>query len=72
MLFRKKGKLRKQFDHQLLWQLEQAKSEWMRQKNLLQISFDYNEDLLSQTKICEAKYFYLLREAKKRNLRMER
>ncbi|MFC4324334.1 YaaL family protein [Litchfieldia salsa] len=68
MFFRKKGKLRKEFDEILLHQVESLKDEWMRQKRLIEKSIDPAEDVLNDLRIAESKYFFLLREAKQRKL----
>ncbi|TYS40132.1 YaaL family protein [Bacillus infantis] len=68
MFFRKKGKLRNEFDDQLLMQLNSLKDEWYNQKRLLEKSFDPSAEVLAQTKLAEAKYFYLFKEAKARKI----
>jgi hypothetical protein len=68
MFFRKKGKLRNEFDEQLLGQLNSLKDEWYNQKRLLEKSFDPSAEVLAQTKLAEAKYFYLFKEAKARKI----
>ncbi|AGX02072.1 MULTISPECIES: YaaL family protein [Bacillaceae] len=68
MFFRKKGKLRNEFDEQLLMQLNSLKDEWYNQKRLLEKSFDPSAEVLAQTKLAEAKYFYLFKEAKARKI----
>jgi hypothetical protein len=72
MFFRRKGWLRKEYDEQLLAQLSEYKSQWQKQKQLLDKSFDPSEEAICQTKIAEVKYFFLLREAKQRNVRINR
>ncbi|MEK5440152.1 MULTISPECIES: YaaL family protein [unclassified Fredinandcohnia] len=68
MLFKKKGKLRKEYNQELFSQLEMAKKEWMRQKNLIEKSVEPSDDVLSELKVAETKYFFLLREAKRRKV----
>jgi hypothetical protein len=68
MFFRKKGRLRNEFDEQLLGQLNRLKDEWYNQKRLLEKSFDPSAEVLAQTKLAEAKYFYLFKEAKARKI----
>jgi hypothetical protein len=68
MLFRKKGKLRNEFDDRLLGQLNSLKEEWYNQKRLLEKSFDPSAEIMAQTKLAEAKYFYLFKEAKARKI----
>ncbi|MDQ1143365.1 MAG: YaaL family protein [Bacillus sp. (in: firmicutes)] len=68
MFFRRKGRLRKEYDEKLLIQLSRLKGHWHQEKQLLEKSFDPSEEVICQTKIAEAKYIFLLREAKQRNL----
>lgn len=68
MLFKKKGKLRKEFNQELITQLEIAKRDWMRQKNLIEKSVEPSDDILKELKVAETKYFFLLREAKRRKV----
>jgi hypothetical protein len=72
MFFRRKGWLRKEFDEKLLTQLSEYKDQWQKQKQLLDRSFDPSEEAICQTKIAEVKYFFLLKEAKHRNVRINR
>ncbi len=68
MFFKKKGKLRKEFSQELFSQLEIAKKEWMRQKSLIEKSIEPSDDILNELKVAETKYFFLLREAKRRKV----
>jgi hypothetical protein len=68
MLFRRRGRLRNEFDDRLLEQLNSLKEEWYNQKRLLEKSFDPSAEILAQTKLAEAKYFYLFKEAKARKI----
>ncbi|MED4224226.1 YaaL family protein [Neobacillus cucumis] len=68
MFFRRKGRLRKEYDEKLLTQLNRNKINWQQEKQLLEKSFDPSEEVICQTKIAEAKYIFLLREAKERNV----
>ncbi|MGF9966952.1 YaaL family protein [Bacillus rhizoplanae] len=72
MLFQKKGKLRKEYDEKLIVLLEQVKIEWMRQRRIVAQSIEPSENVLCHLKLAEAKYFYLLKEAKRRPVKMER
>ncbi|MEW9053997.1 MAG: YaaL family protein [Neobacillus sp.] len=72
MFFRRRGWLRKEFDEKLLTQLNEYKDQWQKQKQLLDRSFDPSEEAICQTKIAEVKYFFLLKEAKHRNVRISR
>ena len=68
MFFRRKGWLREEFDEKLIQQLKGLKENWDRQSALLENSFDPYLEMELQTKLARAKYLFLLREAKKRNL----
>lgn len=68
MFFRKKRKLRKDFDDQLLTTFVNVKSDWLKQTDLIEKSVDPSDDVLLSVKVARAKYLYLLREAKKRNI----
>ncbi|RBP86071.1 uncharacterized protein DUF2508 [Cytobacillus firmus] len=70
MFFRRKGWLRSEFDEKLLNQLNRIKTDWNNQKSLVEKSFDPSPEAISQSKLAEAKYFFLFREAKKRNVRV--
>ncbi|AND37669.1 YaaL family protein [Cytobacillus oceanisediminis] len=70
MFFRRKGWLRSEFDEKLLEQLNRLKTDWNNQKSLVEKSFDPSPEAISQAKLAEAKYFFLFREAKKRNVRV--
>jgi hypothetical protein len=71
MFFRRKGRLRKEYDERLLTKLEQYKEYWQQQKILLDKSFDPSEEVICQTKIAEVKYIFLLKEAKQRKVSLK-
>ncbi|MFZ3591686.1 YaaL family protein [Bacillus sp. DJP31] len=68
MFFQRKGKLRKEFNDQLLEGLERTKNEWKKQKDLVNRCVEPSNELLFHLKVSEAKYFYLIREAKSRKV----
>ncbi|OCA88607.1 hypothetical protein A8F94_24335 [Bacillus sp. FJAT-27225] len=68
MLFRKKGRLRAESNEKFLNLLTELKTDWRQQKELLDKSFDPSEEVICQTKIAEARYFFLLKEAKYRKI----
>jgi hypothetical protein len=72
MLFKRKGWLRKEYDQKLLNQLDTLKQDWNQQKTLLEKSFDPSSEIIAQTKLAEAKYFFLFKEAKERNITLNR
>jgi hypothetical protein len=68
MFWRRKGWLRKEFNQKLIAQLQQYRDEWMEQKRLIEKSVEPSEKVLFDLKVAEAKYFFLIREAKKRKI----
>lgn len=70
MGFLRKNKLRNEFDKKLVDQLLRQKDEWNRQKRLVENSLEPSPEVLYELKLAEVKYFFYLREAKKRNLRL--
>lgn len=68
MFFRRKGQLKKEFDEQLLTTFVNVKSDWLKQTDLIEKSVDPSDEVLLSVKVARAKYLYLLREAKKRNI----
>ncbi len=71
MFFLRKGKLRKEFNEQLLLNLETNKTEWMKQKRMVDRCVEPSEEILYHLKVAEAKYFYLIREAKVRKVSLK-
>lgn len=71
MFFRRKGKLRRDTNQKLWDSLNELKEEWMRNKELVEKSIEPSVELLNDLKVSEAKYFYLVREAKIRHLTVE-
>ena len=68
MFFRRKDRLRTEFDKQLVEQVKQSKENWDRQKGLFEKSIDPIAEMEIQTEIAKAKYLLLLREAKRRKI----
>ncbi|MGP1910654.1 YaaL family protein [Metabacillus sp. JX24] len=68
MFFRKKGWLRKEYDQLLIDDLLHMKSEWNHRKQLVDKSVEPSPEILYELKVSQSKYFFLLREAKKRNI----
>jgi hypothetical protein len=71
VFWRRKGWLKKQFNHKLIQELEAMRNEWMEQKNLVEKSVEPSEEVLIDLKITEAKYFFLIREAKRRRISLK-
>jgi len=71
LLWRRKGKLKRQFDEKLVAELQKARTEWLEQKQLIEKSVDPSQEVLSSLQLAEAKYFFLLREAKHRRVTLK-
>ncbi|MBA2873209.1 hypothetical protein HNQ85_003550 [Anoxybacillus calidus] len=72
MLWRRKGWLKKEFDKKLIEELETVKNEWLKQRNLVEKVVEPSEAVLVDLKIAEAKYFFLIKEAKRRRISIKR
>jgi len=72
MGFLRKKTLRREFDEKLTEQLFKQKAEWNRQKKLVEKSLEPSAEVLYELKVAEAKYFFYLREAKQRNVKISR
>ncbi|MCY7962268.1 YaaL family protein [Bacillus inaquosorum] len=72
MGFLRKKTLRREFDEKLTEQFFKQKEEWNRQKKLVEKSLEPSAEVLYELKVAEAKYFFYLREAKQRNLKISR
>ncbi|AQY52167.1 hypothetical protein PWEIH_07106 [Listeria weihenstephanensis FSL R9-0317] len=62
------GKLHKSYDAYLLELIEVTQEKWNQHKNIARKSFGYNTETEYELKKAEAKYFYLFREARHRNI----
>ncbi|WNS80830.1 YaaL family protein [Domibacillus sp. DTU_2020_1001157_1_SI_ALB_TIR_016] len=71
MFFRKKQSMRSMYDDKLISLMSQARTDWFKNRDLLRLSFEQNNELEAQTKAAQAKYFFLFREAKKRQIRIK-
>jgi hypothetical protein len=71
LLWRRKGWLKKEFDLKLVRELQTMRDEWYEQKRLIEKSVDPSEDVLVALHIAEAKYFFLIREAKHRRISLK-
>lgn len=72
MLFRKKDRLKKEYDQKLIDQLSRLKNSWDNQRYLAENSVDPAEEIICQAKLAEAKYFFLFKEAKARNITIKK
>ncbi len=71
MLFKKKGRIRKAENRRLVDEIEHQKHLLMTQRELVAKSVDPSEDVLLKLKLTEAKYLFLLKEARIRKTSME-
>lgn len=69
MFFRRK--LRHRFDERLLESLEKVKQEWLTRKKLVEQSIEPSYVIVYELKLAEAKYLFLLKEAKRRKLTLK-
>lgn len=67
-LFRRKGKLKKEFDEKLVELLKETKEDFNNAKVLEELVNDYDLDVITQSKIAESLHFYLFREARIRKI----
>lgn len=67
-MFKKKKKLRRGYDQQLIELMDKTKKDWMIQTQLLKMSFEKSDDLQVLTQLAKAKYFFLFQEAKIRKI----
>ncbi|MFD2442610.1 YaaL family protein [Bacillus sp. CGMCC 1.16607] len=72
MFFRRKGWLRKEYDLKLLQHLDEIRQNWYREKRLLEKCLEPSEEVICQSRLAEVKYFFLLKEAKKRQLSLNK
>lgn len=66
---KKAGKLRKEYDQELLALIQRTKQQWDHLKNIESNVFDQDRELMAQAKLEEAKYFYLFKEARTRKIK---
>ncbi|QST00105.1 YaaL family protein [Pontibacillus sp. ALD_SL1] len=68
-MFRRKRIKKKECDQQLLDQIQRLKQEWESLERIMEHSIDASEKGIMDLHLVEAKYFYLLKEARKREIR---
>lgn len=67
-MFRRKGKLKKQYDHKLRNLILETKEDWNNTKVIESLMDDYDLDVIAQRKIAESIHFYLFKEARIRKI----
>lgn len=68
MLFSRKGKLKKQFDEQLVRSIKETKDDYYNARVIEDLMDDLNIDTIAQRKAAEAVHFYLFKEARIRKV----
>jgi len=65
-MFKRKhiGRIRKEREERLLKLLMECKDRWLKQKHLVENSIEPSEEVLHQLRLAEAKYMFLLKEAR--------
>ncbi|WP_208560257.1 YaaL family protein [Marinilactibacillus kalidii] len=68
-LFKRKPKLKNQYDGYLLTLMNHLKTEWEQSKVMEEIIVEEHPKLKAERKLSQAKYFYLFKEAKIREIK---
>lgn len=68
-LFKKKYRLRREYDESLLHLMSTLREEWESAKRFEKASVEKDQYLKARTKLAEAKLFYLFKEARRRKLK---
>lgn len=68
MFFSRKGKLKKEFDEQLVAAIKSTKDSLNNAKVLEELSDDYNLDVMIERKKAESIHFFLFKEARIRRV----
>lgn len=71
MFFSKKGKLKKEFDEQLINQFLDSTQELRKAQVLEDLSDDYEVFVMVDRKIAESKRMFLLKEARIRKVKIQ-
>ena len=71
MFFRKKGRLKQEYNEKLLEQIQTVQADWINKKRLVERSFDPSMEIQIDAKLAEAKYFFLFKEAKERKITLK-
>lgn len=70
-MFKRKNRVKKSEDEKLLQTFIAARDDWAGKKKLLEKSIDPDPSVVYQLKLAEARYFFLLKEAKARGLSLD-
>ena len=67
-MFRRKRKLKREFDERLRSLMMETKKEWEQAREIEKYLNDYDQEIVARRKMAESKHFYLFKEAKVRQL----
>ncbi|TCP22116.1 uncharacterized protein DUF2508 [Scopulibacillus darangshiensis] len=70
-MFRRKKKLRSEINGNLLETLTTCKEDWFRKKRVIEKSIEPSDEVMYQLKLAEAKYLFLLKEARFHSLSLK-
>ncbi|WP_264990492.1 YaaL family protein [Lysinibacillus piscis] len=68
MFFRRKGKLKKEFDDKLVNLIKETKEDLQQAKIIEELQDDYDLSVIAQRKAAESIHFYLFKEARNRRV----
>lgn len=68
-LFKKKSKLKQEYNERFLSLMNRQKESWEKYKKMEEIIVEEHPRLRAERKLAQAKYFYLFKEAKIRQIR---
>ncbi|MGF9893249.1 YaaL family protein [Priestia megaterium] len=72
MFFKRKGWLRKEYDDEFVKTFMQVKQEWSHKASMVERSVDPSEEVMVDIRLAKMKYLFLLKEAKHRNISINR
>lgn len=70
-MFKRKRKLRREFDEQLIQLIHDTKEDWHNAKVIEDLIDDYDLNVIAHRKITESIHFYLFKEARIRKILMK-
>lgn len=68
MMFSRKGKLKREFDENLINLIKETKDDWNNAKVIEGLLDDYDLDVIAHRKVAESIHFYLFKEARIRKI----
>lgn len=69
MKWKKKYRLRREYDESLLLLMTRLREDWEHARKIEETSIETDDYLFAQTKLAEAKFFYLFKEARYRKIK---